>query len=401
MTRSSLRWVLAVCCIVAIMTYFGIRWRSTMRRPPNTVASVKSLPAPPTETGCYTYNGSRDHQWTKTNCLSRREASRLPHPMVGGSTNGAYGLNGPCAGPCATNPNSPVTAGSVSVSFPGPGTSVNPVYSVIDSPPPQGCPAQGCGTGRDSFSVQMNTNQFTVACTPSSGGACVAGDTGEVQFTYQADPGPLGIGLFGWGTTSALCVWNVDVTLQNYDDDHPCVNIPLPYGNDLWATGTVLQVMGGESLHTVWAMSCVPWAPGQCWTAVGPDALGLCPTPTSCAWQQVSGTLLGYGLGSVATFPAGVNMVTSVAAVACTPPSSYVIPYHPFPPASVGFMPDPFAGFQCPPPGGNPIHDTNGSVVSTFATLEENNLSPTVAPASALIQACMEGTCWITYTASD
>jgi hypothetical protein len=377
--------------IIAI--FLGLRCRSGKHCNPATVAGIANVPAPPNAVGCYKYQANpadnSNQQWTRVGCLTQGETSRLPHPTIGGPTSGSYGLSGPCAGPCSTNPNSPVTAGSVSVVFPGTGTSLVPVYSAVDS-----------GSGRMSFSVQTNTNTFPVTCHPGSTAsgqdACVPGDIGWVQFVYQYDVGPVGIGLFGWGTTSALCVWNADLSQHNFNKS--CTGVPLIGGNSNWFKGDVLQIIGGETNQMVWVMACVPWAPGECWSTVAPDVLGLCWVPASsqCAWQTVSGSLLGFGNGSAATFPANVNMLTSVAASACFPPSSYVIGYHPFPPPGVGIMPYSLAAFQCPPPA-VPIQNTNGSWLSTFTTLETNNLNP--APAN--VQSCFEGTCWIQYTASD
>jgi hypothetical protein len=111
--------------------------------------------------------------------------------------------------------------------------------------------------------MQVNTNVFTVACHPGSvptgQDVCVPGDTGWVQFTYNSDPGPLGCCFFGIGTTSTLCVWNIDLTQNNFNNKS-CANVPGPWGNNFWSTGSVLQVTGGEANQTVWVMACPPWA---------------------------------------------------------------------------------------------------------------------------------------------
>lgn len=77
--------------------------------------------------------------------------------------------------------------------------------------------------------MQVNTNAFTINCQPGSSN-CVQRDTGAVQFTYQGDPGPW-FNPFGWLSQSALCVWNVDVTEQNYNNP-ACVGIPSPFGGN-------------------------------------------------------------------------------------------------------------------------------------------------------------------------
>lgn len=365
---------------------------------------VTSLPVPPFSAGCYLYNtapsGGASPTWNKVNCLSPAKASKFPHPTIGGQTAGAYGLNGPCGGPCATTPNSLITAASVAINFPGTCTwpCLAPINSIVDS-----------GTGRTSFSVQLNTNTFSITCNASSGGGCISGDTGEVQFTYQGDIGPVG-GFLGIGVNSGLCIWNVDASKQIYQNS--CVGVPYfaGQGNNWWFMGTgsgqTMQVFGGEANGVLWAASCLPWASGQCWSVVGPDTLGLCPNAlTSCPWQQVSGSLFGIGNKSNAAFPSGVTMATTIVATACFPPSSYIIGYTPFPPAGTGMIAYNLAALQCAQQQsglGNPIVNTVQPVVQNLSgTDESNNLIPQITPASSLIEACMEGTCWLTYLASD
>jgi hypothetical protein len=278
-----------------------------------------------------------------------------------------------------------ITTASISIFFP---YSTAGVYSIVDS-----------GTGRDSFSVQLNTNGFTTNC-PMGSNNCVAGDTGWVQFTYQADPGP-SFNPFGWGGgASALCIWNVDVTKQNYNN--ACTGIPAPFGGNSWAPGAVFEILGGEFKQNVFVIGCWPWASSsvQCNSVVTPDTLGLCWNPASqCAWQQVSGSLLGLGNGSAATFPPGVTMVTSIAAASCVPPPSYVNPFHPFPLPGLGISPSGFSSIFCPAPGA--VDYNTGPVLNAFGTFETNNLTPDVSPASSNIMACFEGTCWFSYAASD
>jgi hypothetical protein len=119
------------------------------------------------------------------------------------------------------------------------------LYSLVDS-----------GTGRNSFSVQLNSNPFSINCLPTLGGGglfggsnCVNGNLGTVQITYQADPGPW-FDPFGWFSASALCIWHVDDTAQNYSNS--CVNIPSPFGNNPWVPGAVVQIIGGEANQNVW-----------------------------------------------------------------------------------------------------------------------------------------------------
>jgi hypothetical protein len=135
--------------------------------------------------------------------------------------------------------------------------------------------------------------------------------------------------------------------------------------------------------------------------------LGLCwdPSSSECNWQQVSGSLYGYGNGSTAIVAPGVMMYTQVAAVACSPPPSYAIPFHPFPTPGMDIDPVSFAAVQCPPPSGEPYG--TGGTSGVTVTGEMNNLTPSRGPDNPIplvgnpIPACFEGTCWIWYYASD
>ena len=137
--------------------------------------------------------------------------------------------------------------------------------------------------------------------------------------------------------------------------------------------------------------------------------LGLCwdPSSSQCNWNQVSGSLYGYGSGSTAIVTPGfpAMMYAQVAAVACSPPSSYPIPFHPFPTAGMNIDPVPFAAVQCPPPAGEQYG--TGGTFGMRVTGEMNNLTPSRGPDNPVplvgdpIAACFEGTCWISYYAAN
>jgi hypothetical protein len=374
---------------------------------PGFTAGTFVPPAPPSTVGCYAYDANpadgSSPQWSSVACLPAQAIASLPHPNIGGITvYGIDGIDGPCVGPCGSNVNSLVTTAAVSFTFAdycpgsGPCSFLSPLYAATDT-----------NTGRNSFSVQLNSDYFNVTC-HSNQGNCTPGDIGVVQFSYQADTGWLD--LFG---SSALCVWNNASTPNptmpaTWRYSSWCAGVPSIYGADVpWTTGTgqiPLQITGGAANQSLWVMACLPWvsgAPGKCWSAVAPDVLGLCWDPASgqCSWQNASGSILGYGGGSTVQFPTGVTMFTSVVATACNPPASYVPPFHPFPPPGIEFMPSALSPLQCPAPSG--FNNSNGGPVGTAVTVEMNNLTPAVSSPSSLVQACDEGTCWITYSASD
>ncbi len=194
------------------------------------------------------------------------------------------------------------------------------------------------------------------------------------------------------------------MTQQNYQNQ--CVGVPWPWNNmSIWTVGGgaspggVLEVLGGGggSNHLLWAAACLPWA-SECFNVVANDVLGLCWNP-SCGWGVVSGSLLGYGSGSAATFPPGVTMATTVSSVACSPSSPNVIPFHPFPPPLAGLIPDALAPTECPQPSS--IFWNGGPTINAAGTIETNNLTPAIPVPAQNVQYCFQGTCWVTYTASD
>jgi hypothetical protein len=397
-----MRLKIAATLVGIAMSLFGAEAQNL---PPTPSAVPIHTPPPPHEVGCFVY---RSHpadgaapRWTKIPCLPAREASHLPHMKIGDGA-GVYGLNGPenCLGDTlsgtgafpacngATYTASPVTAAAVSAGFPNNGFGAAPFFGITDS-----------GTGRASFSVQTNTNTFAVTCHPGSEppgqDICVTGDTGWVQFAYQFDPGPVGTGLFNLGVTSALCIWNVDLTQQKYPNW--CTSVP-DFSETNWAAGPV-EVMGGESNQSLWIMMCPPWTPGDCWSAAAPDALGLCWdfASSQCAWLFATGSLLSEGNSGNASFPSGTSLETVVQTSSCTPPSTYDIPFHPFPTQAMGIPVLQEGLAACPTTSAGWISGFPGPPISDNTTNESNNLTPKITPASSLVPACFEGTCWIDY----
>lgn len=192
--------------------------------------------------------------------------------------------------------------------------------------------------GPGAFSIQNNTNVFTVSChatwvtkwlqegingstansgnytggpVPGANGAglpnCTNGDQGWVQFTYQT---------YKSGQTSVVCVWNVDTTQQWYFYPQTwtaCQNAGQP---GFWTT---IQIEGSvdATLHLVAVTATLPWS-SEWVTVVTPDWLGLCwQSGAQCPWTQASGTILGTGNGSQAQYATGTSIQTTVFASTC------------------------------------------------------------------------------------
>jgi hypothetical protein len=130
------------------------------------------------------------------------------------------------------------------------------------------------------------------------------GDSDGVQFADQSRPsGP-----------DAVCVWNVDITTQNYATGTSCVPAPLAprlHGPTI-QTGDEPQVFGevlpGDRLETV---AFLPWT-GAMWSVVAPDEYGL----GEGRWTNISGSVLGYQDGSKATF-SSAEVQTSIVGSSC------------------------------------------------------------------------------------
>ena len=178
-------------------------------------------------------------------------------------------------------------------------------------------PRQNSSTNKRSFSVQLNTNGLTIACRSSNpnppgysskGSPCTGGDLGVVQFTYQSDDA---------SNTSAICIWNVDVTKQLYYPPQTwqqCVNVPRL---TTWPAGSLLRLFGDvdPTSHQLSLIAEVPWSKDPI-LVIAPDWFGLCWTAgeltKQCAWSQASGTMLGYGVGSQANFGPKAAIMTTV-----------------------------------------------------------------------------------------
>jgi hypothetical protein len=261
---------------------------SQLRVNPVTAAAI-AMPRPPAAVGCYTYsaNAGGAHQWITVPCLSPQEAARIPHLGSGGNF-GTAGISSTSA--------LGIQSGNVAVQFP-PGN-----WSLTDS-----------GTGKTSFSVQMNTNGFNAVCQssnplpPSANGAssCVNGDDGWVQFTYQT-------AAFG-ASQDNICIWNVDITKQYYNAPktwQSCLGVGKA---GFWPANVPMVLSGSIDVthHLITLTAALPWST-EWVSVVSPDWFSLCWSGGSqCSWTQISGTIYGYGNGSIATFGPNTQVQTS------------------------------------------------------------------------------------------
>jgi hypothetical protein len=459
--------VVAVVALIALILLSGCTRRKTT--PPPTGGALVNVQMPPAVPGCYTYNPNpvdrHANPWTQGKCLTPRQVSRLPHLQPGVTASSQLGPPTPCVGTCgAAGANPPqVTMGSVSVSLaPSSNQSTYSLFQIVDTCISQQCQniansQSGCvfgcvetGTGRFSFSVQANTNAYPIVCNAGlaaqAGSTCVNGDQGWVQFSYQWDIG--GYCFLCNGAQSALCIGMVDLSLANGNSANSggfqltCAGPPdIGFNPSIawWAspnqaiTLTAFHSTGDNNQPMLMLFGCFPWAVPQgeqsCLTAVVvPDFTGLCSSPTTsnCQWNQMTGSLFGYGSASTAVFPSGTVMETEVAATGCVPIPPYLLGYTP-PPAftDLGIFPGNFFGATVPPFGGPPCTGSFTSYISppyttgwtkdalaiadaagfAGATGESNNLNPpnnpSAIPQPPIIPACFAGSCWIDYQSTN
>jgi hypothetical protein len=214
----------------------------------------------PVGAGCYVHVVGAT-EWRAEDCTPQSVASKVPKPVIGGGTSGIDGLSVIGTGKLLTE------------------GYVTDWFSTFSG-------EKDTSWGSDSFSIQTNTNTFT-------GGN---GQLDAVQFTEQYSPQGL----------SQDCVWNIDVTSQNYENT--CVSTPAQplsakFGADVVGEVTSrfvcipLEFPLRPICFQAYYLTSVYMTPSGTWAVTAADTYGL-----HSAWTQTSGTILGLGGGSQATF---------------------------------------------------------------------------------------------------
>jgi len=275
---------------------------------PSSPLTIFKLPMPathaPTAPGCYTYVKQK---WQATPCLPESQARAFPPPIQGGSL--------PIYGVQTATP----TVGAVWSAL----TQANGMYDSISHKP--------------DYSVQLNTNYFTGS----------NGHTDWVQLVTQAYFNAYYPAL----SYAGGCIWNNDLSNTPFQPTYPCVSLPYVNLNTTWQAFIELDIVPG-GLQGTFELCGYPCVWGSVTVS---DVYGL---GSSGRWQQTSGTLLGYGLGSRAMFYSPAYLATDVV-----------------------------QGY----PG-----NTHGQFISAIVTGESNNLNYV----SYNYVGCSNGDCW-TDTASS
>lgn len=304
----------------------GLLWHGAVHRdvnlacpttPPPTSPAIPPAPLPPPPppvVGCYvnTPNG-----WKSTPCATKEFIdAHFPHPDVQLTV---------------TSPGTtPLVFGQIDVTVPQ-------VASITD--------VSGSSSNANRWSFQSTTNLFAV---PAGHGN--TGHTAGVQFVIQSN-----------GSTSAICIWNVDVTSQLYPNQ--CVT-PSPQqragGLQAYDYGNIAAYVNSNGTLTMVAeLSWMPSGQPNQYSVVANDTNGLIGN-----WTAMSGGLLGLGGGSQAQLT-NAEVVTQVLASTCSGDTQGGSPL-------------------CAPP----VYQPNGTVyVGGTGTVETNNLTAIGVPTLAYLNA--------------
>jgi hypothetical protein len=204
------------------------------------------VPAPPAKVGCYRYVNA---VWLKGPCDTQASIKKyIPHPELLSGIGGHFKTS-----------TSRFTLSVVSV-------------KAINT---QGGSETDNQWGSGAYSLQ--DNEFFTGSN---------GQPDGVQFTDQHNPA---FAVFGFENN--VCVWQVDVTTQNYTSNCASLGTFMPQ----YVEGTWQGSYGSSGLLTVGAAT----GSGSAVAVVVPDLYGL---GVGHRWNNSSGSILGYGNGSEAVF---------------------------------------------------------------------------------------------------
>lgn len=150
----------------------------------------------------------------------------------------------------------------------------------------------------NSFSIQNNTNKFAAPAGTIVDGADVSGHKSATQFTIQSN-----------GSTSTICIWNVDVTTQDYSHRKCAPENPPQRALQNFDQGNIAGFVNSNG--TLTAVAQFSWVqPGQPnqYAVVYPDTYGL-----GSSWNTVSGGMIGNGDCSQAQFTSATVVTQSLA----------------------------------------------------------------------------------------
>jgi hypothetical protein len=237
------------------------------------------LPKPPADVGCYVMS---PNGWRSVACATQQFIdSHFPHPDT------------QLAMSTFTSPFKPLAYGQVAVTIPQVGSEQN-VFNATNAAESSSCPSS-ITTTANTWSVQNNVNDWTIAAGPNKG------DFATVQFVTQSN-----------GSTTGICIWQIDVTTQQYPNK--CYSPPPSQrsgGLQAFDYGNIAATVEGGKLKMVAEISWVGSGDPNQFAVVDNDTYDMADS-----WSEVGGGLLGIGNCSEAQLT-NAEVVTQVAASTC------------------------------------------------------------------------------------
>jgi hypothetical protein len=352
---ATLTWLAAVA--IGGTTIEGSNAQEAARRTPTEAAQILLQLSPPIAPGCYLSSAKVTEgaapKWKRVPCMSQREMRDIPRPTVGGSA----GIPSIQSQPRDAAERHELLVAGIATGQVG-------VHA-----PSAGSTEKDSKYGTFEFSVQLNTNSFSPTC-HFAHHTCIPSDTTVVQFTYETTNGQ--------GRHDNFCVW---IVLTKSPQQYFPFCIKTGHAPGFWTASQLIYVAGKVDFihHNLVLTAELPWS--NTVSVVAHDYFGLCwtpgPSPQNCAWNQVSGTILGVGNGTQAIFsPPGTSVTTDLYAVTCNETVDQSVCN-----SSVDVL--------------NPYL---GAASTLVGTNETNNL--TVPPAPAPTANCFGTLCILSFTAT-
>jgi hypothetical protein len=272
--------LLAMCAVLGWMAMGGSLWAqkapataakvplATPRTVPHFVhpnsrpASFKNPPKLPSMAGCY-HLTKTNNTWAKDTCLTPEYVkAHYPHPELEPGVQFTQAANAGKTSPI------PVTGGAIDVGLQSIGSENDPTF------------------GKGYFSVQLNTNAFNDS----------SGHSSATQFVDMHKA------VSATQSQDLVCIWNVDITAQQYPNTcHPELSGRAVRSGDFVAVQGYQDFQQTGYLKMVFQLS---WdSQNGTYGVVAPDTYGLTKTVNGKGnWNELTGSILGYGNGSTANF---------------------------------------------------------------------------------------------------
>jgi hypothetical protein len=264
------------CGILGWVALSGALWAQQAPRPILTPPKVPSIfvhehklparfinpPRLPSVAGCFTL-GKDNKTWEKDTCVPQEYVrAHYPHPEL------EPGVQFGKAATAGSISPMPVTGGAIDVGLMTFGGENDPTW------------------GNGEFSVQLNTNAYT----DSSNHAAA------VQFVTMHKP------TSATQSEDLVCIWSVDITAQNYPNT--CHSIIT--GRNVQA-GDFVAIQGRQDFQDAGYLKMtfqLSWDSQEgTYGVVALDQFGLTQAVNKVGnWNQLTGSILGYGNGSEAQF---------------------------------------------------------------------------------------------------